>query len=345
MPDNYQNIDKFRTSTDEMVETFFSTVPYNEYRDKFNFFRIENLNLALSCDYDYGGDAIVCDPSSSKNAAISCPHDYVIVAVDVEGVQKLFELLRSSAWMGVASLNTDDDPLVLTHEFAHLFADFADEYEYGGDVSWKAPNCDAAWQTCPKFQVVERYDCERGCVNNDHSRSIKTGIMRDYWKSNIYGEYNEYTLRNLIKTSTGDIVDIGVQKSMPLNLVEVRFSQGKWDLIDVKEGEGFPDGTNKGINYGDSIAILDDDGDIISEIQLQNPRLYLDGHSESGENLADVEEIESTTIIALPKTDDDSQIVVQQESRVVGSYDLKEKVDLSKSYNTKSVSIPTTYSV
>ena len=140
LPDNYVDVDKFRETTDKLVISFLETVPYNEYSERFNFFRVENLNLALNCDYDYGGDAIVCDPSSAKSAAISCPHDYVIVAVDVDGLQKLFELLRSSAWMGTASLNTDDDPLVFTHEFAHLFADFADEYEFGGEVSWKAPN-------------------------------------------------------------------------------------------------------------------------------------------------------------------------------------------------------------
>jgi hypothetical protein len=346
LPDNYKNVDEFRESTSQMVDAFLQTTPYSESGDMFNFFRIENLNLNLNCDYDYGGDAIVCDPSSAKGAAISCPHDYVMVAVDVDGVQKLFELLRSSAWMGIASLNTDDDPLVFTHEFAHLFADFADEYEYGGDVSWKAPNCDPNWQTCPMFQVVERYDCVKGCVNNQHSRSIKTGIMRDYWKSKVYGDYNEHILRNIIEENTKEDGLVGLQKSMPLSMVEVRFSKGNWDIISVVESEGFPDGKNTGTVGGDIISVLDEDGKIISELSLAKPRLYLDGHDKEGNVKQNVEEIESTIIIALPKTDEDSQIIVKQKDKIVGSYNIKRSSSENIfNYNRKSVEIPLIYSV
>ena len=346
LPDNFDDVGKFREVTESMVDSFLQTVPYNQYTDKFNFFRIENLDLVLNCDYEYGGDAIVCDPSSAKSAAISCPHDYVMVAVDVDGIQRLFELLRSSAWRGVASLNVDDDPLVFTHEFAHLFADFADEYEYGGEITWDAPNCDSSLQTCPKFQVVDRYDCVKGCVNNNNARSIETGIMRDYWKSNVYGDYNEYVISDVIERSTTNLEQTLLQGSMPINLIQIRFSNGNWEILSVEEEIGFPDGENIGIKGEDEISVIDSDGKVISKLNLAVPRLYLDGHDDAGNVRQDVLDIETTLSISLPRSDEDDKILIEKGGEAISALNLKESNwGGLGSFNTRSVNIPQTYSV
>lgn len=345
LPDNFQDVEKFREKTDKMIETFKNTKPYSEYKDRFNFFRIERFDLDLKCDYKYGGDAIVCDPTAVKSSAALCPHDYVIVAVDSEGIQKLFDLLRSSAWMGIASLNTADDPLVFSHEFAHLFANFADEYEYGGKISWDAPNCDSSWETCPKFKSVTDSECVRGCVNNENSRSINVGIMRDYWKSKVFGSYNEYALTSFILKTTKANSNNQVVKSMPLNVVELSYVNNQWKILDVKESEGYPDGLNTGISTNSKIIIEDKDYKNIYELNLQIPVMYFDGHDSEGNpyyNTTLLNEVKY--LVVVPKLTNEKRITIKENDVVVSAYNLKKDELESTSYNKISVGIPQTFS-
>lgn len=343
LPDNYADIEKFREATSEMVDVFLQTKPYDESVQKFNFFRVEDLDLTLNCNYKYGGDAIVCDPSSIKKASVICPHDYPAVIVDVKGVQKFYELLRSSSWMGTMSLNSDDDPLVFAHEFAHAFANFADEYEYGGRITWDAPNCDPSWRDCPKFKVVEDSECIQGCVNNEHSRSIKTGIMRDYWRSKVYGSYNEYILSNLIVDVTGvDSIEV-IQKSMPIYQVEVRFLNGAWEIIDIVESEGYPDDVNLGDTSSNYISLLDGEGVMLSSLSLPITTLFVDGLDAEGNPSPDVFLETGSFIVNLPKVDEADKIVVEQEGIIRSSVEVQSGGGFS-SINSQEVEIPETYS-
>ncbi|MBT3408469.1 hypothetical protein HN415_07335 [Candidatus Woesearchaeota archaeon] len=320
LADNFEDLNKFREITDEMVNSFFETVPYNEYEDRFNFFRIEELNNDYDCDYNYGGDAIVCEPSNIKKAAVSCPNDYPIVLVDVSGIQNLFQHLRSSAWMGSASLNAGDDPLVFTHEFAHLFANFADEYEFGGNVGWDSPNCDSDLNSCSKFDIVPIHDCVVGCVNKNHARSIKTGIMRDYWKSKVYGNYNEEILRKIIEKDSNNEME-EISKS-PLNFVELQYSSGKWDIISVTKGEGFADSPS--FEIGDSVEVLDSSGNPLIQINLKSPLLFSCGHDEEKNPHYTTTIIEgSKYIVGLPIFEEAEKIVVKVDNKITSSHLLK----------------------
>lgn len=344
LPDNFQDAEKFREKTDKMINTFLTTKPYSDYKDKFNFFRIEQFDLDLKCNYEYGGDAIVCDPSAAKSSATLCPHDYVIVAVDSEGIQKLFELLRSSAWMGIASVNTADDPLVFSHEFAHIFANFADEYEYGGKITWDAPNCDSNWRTCTKFNVVSDFECIQGCVNSENSRSINVGIMRDYWKSKVYGVYNEHALTSYIlestKTSTNELA-----KSMPINNVQLNYIDNEWKIIEVKNSVGYPDGLNTGVKSTYKMNIVDKTNNNLFEISLPTPLLYFDGHDNESNPYYNVTFPNMTSyVVNIPKLEQESRIIVKENDVITSAFILSDNQIQSVSYNSRSLEIPQTFS-
>jgi len=217
LPENYKNVDNFIQDTERFMESFLQVVPINEYSDRFNFFRIEDLNLDLKCDYS--NDAVVCDPLKIKSASVPCPFDYPSVLVQPKGVQNFFGHLRSSSWRGTTSINTGDDPLVYAHEAAHQMFGLLDEYTWqGGVVYIEGPNCDSSINDCPKFSNVEGSECHVGCVNFKHSRPIDVGIMSNYWESQIYGVFDESVIRDSILSQS---------KNLNSEEGQVQFSQTK----------------------------------------------------------------------------------------------------------------------
>jgi hypothetical protein len=341
LPENYESLQEFRDKTLLLIDSFLSTPPYDKYPDRFNFYRIEDLSLNLNCNYKYGGDAIVCNPSSVKSASVLCPHDYPIVLVDVDGIQKFYELLRSSSWLGTSSLNVADDPLVFAHEFAHAAYDFADEYEYGGNINWKAPNCDPSWQTCPMFQSVEGAACVRGCVNDNHARSINVGIMRDYWKSKRYGTYNEYFIENWLLDATPSSDLETVQESIPLYSVKMSFMKDEWKVEEFVESEGFPDGINN--NIEDSVLLLDGDGKTLAEVGLPSTQIYLDGYDALGNPLPQVDKAGLVeTMVYFPIVGGADKISIEKDGEIVKSYKIDDLI-FSPSSNSQSISIPELY--
>tara|TARA_Y100000034_G_scaffold130882_1_gene190432 strand:+ start:690 stop:1898 length:1209 start_codon:yes stop_codon:yes gene_type:complete len=254
----YENINKFREDSNKLMSSFLNTVPYNKYPDRFNFFRIEE-SKDYGCKYD---GAIVCKPALAQREASKCPGgDYTVVLSDYSSVKNLFSHLRSSSWFNLNSLNVADDPLVFPHEFAHSFADFADEYVYGGKINWKAPNCDSDYEYCSKFSSVEGYECHLGCVNNENSRSVYVGIMRDYWvkEGKRYGLYNEWVLENLILDRTKEVEEKVDEEPVDVYLVNGNCdSEGNCviDNIDLDSILGYPTkspskDSSVSLNYGE----------------------------------------------------------------------------------------------
>ena len=195
----YESVEEFRADTDRFMESFLSVVPHNGYRDRFNFFRIEEFE-SYGCKYE---DAVICNPQTVQRAATRCPgQDMNVVLVSRNKVNNFFKHLRSSAWLTLVSLNSADEPLVLSHEAAHVLYDFADEYVYGGIITWDAPNCDSEKNTCPKFSSVEGAECLIGCVNEENSRPAEYDIMSNYWKSDRYEVYNEWWIGNFLEENT-----------------------------------------------------------------------------------------------------------------------------------------------
>ena len=235
---NYKDLSKFNRKTEEYVSNWNIIEPHNEF-DNFNFYRIEN-NQELGCEYD---QAVICDNRKVKEAAKLCPHDYIVVLADVNGIERLDDLLRSSAWLSVVHLNTQDDWLVFPHEMAHVIYDFADEYDYAGPLNWNAPNCDNDLQECIKFSAIDNYGCFLGCSDLNHAREEKTGIMRNYWTgSKQYGDYNEEYIRHVLRKITVPN-EIGNSYS-PAYMFNVDCFNDNCQISSIEETEGYSDGSN-----------------------------------------------------------------------------------------------------
>lgn len=241
--DNYDNLGDFITKTEDYVEKWPTLEPYNEFPDSFNFYRIEDF-VDLGCTYD---EAIICDNKKVKSAAKLCPHDHIAVLTDIYGNERLSSSLRSSAWLNIIHLNTEDDWLVFPHEIAHVAYDFADEYDYAGSITWDAPNCDSDTGACSKFSVIEDYGCYLGCSDMAHSRDEEKGIMRDYWHgSKRYGSYNEWYIENVL----GGVVISGVGEGLQFSPVSVLIIEGSCspescNFEDFYKSAGYPDGENR----------------------------------------------------------------------------------------------------
>jgi len=161
----------------------FKTEPFLSNKDKFNIWMIDQNEPDCSVK-----DYIVCDSLSVNKLVSNCPNDYVFILAD-----KLSLSIRSSAISNMAKLNTRDNKLVLLHEYAHIFANLADEYTDKYYKDWfdasKYPNCD--YKECSKWVDIQGTDCIKGCSTNQFYRSTQTSIMRNYDKSSDFGILNE----------------------------------------------------------------------------------------------------------------------------------------------------------
>jgi hypothetical protein len=161
---------------DSYVEYFLDSEPFNQHPEKFNFFYSE---YGAECEI-LQDIAVYCySRSLVKNSAV-CPNDYIVVLADRP------KKIRSSAYLNLVSVNVNHDKKVLLHEFAHVFANMADEY-VPSKIPRGAENCVS---DCSDF---EDYDieagCFEGCSKSGYFRSSENSIMRTL-KSNSYGELN-----------------------------------------------------------------------------------------------------------------------------------------------------------
>jgi len=194
LADNYQNIFDFKSDVNHYVDRngiyngLLSVEPFKSNWYRLNFYLVEELN---DLDCLTGKDYLLCNQNKAKSAASSCPHDFIVVLSQQNPFDSSANL-RSSAYIGVATINTADNRLVLTHEFGHLFGGLADEY-LTGDENVDAPNCDVV--TCPKwYGLFDGIGCFKECTSADMYRSTRNSIMRDYTKTNEFGPLNENIL-------------------------------------------------------------------------------------------------------------------------------------------------------
>lgn len=345
IPENYDDTSKFISDTKRMMDSFLDTIPYSEFPERFNFFRIESLKN-LGCDYT--DDAVVCNPSDIKKAAMECPFDYPIVLVDIGGVENFFKGTRSSAWKGTASLNTADSPLVFPHEFAHIFAGLLDEYTWeGGVILIEGPNCDKDYEECPKFKIVQGSECHVGCVNNKHSRSVDIGIMRNYWKSSRYGLYNEHIIRNIILDNTLSSDQVGfspLQKSMPFEetekvlLVEYECDNNfeNCEILEVESRIGYVTKTIKRDNVENKITISSKDYSIELSSLLENTLIIEGPKDDSGEMWGEYISLDKVKdIVIIPYSGETTVKIADSNKEILDEYHFidKEKT-LDRKYTT-----------
>ena len=156
----------------EYANSLLSISPFSENKDKFNFFY---LKYTPQCELQNGG--LMCYSFSLIKDSASCPNDFIVAIVNSSNA-------RSSAYMNVISLNKNLPKTVLAHEFAHVFANLADEY-VPAVIPRGSKNCQAS---CDKF--ADPTSCYSGCGNNEYNRAIFESLMRTL-RVNELGKLNQ----------------------------------------------------------------------------------------------------------------------------------------------------------
>jgi hypothetical protein len=277
-----------------------------------------------------------------KSVASKCPHDYIIVLTDYNGVKNLFRHLRSSYYQGVCALNTADDHLVYLHEMGHAIALFADEYVFqGGVIDWDAPNCDPK-EGCPMFSSVSTADCVLGCTNMKHRRSTEKGIMRNYWEpgGQTFGDYNELYLAKLLKEETkgSPITSYAVKEDNPKEIVimDLRYQNGEIFLGGITKTTGFSPKYN--FDKGFKVVLGE------NSFNIGYPNKYFDDGPENGiltGGLKGLYSVEFSLVIDSEIVEDQPSIkILDDKGGVVGDFYLAEKTGERIFYPYSSKTIP-----
>ncbi len=191
----YKSQDEFLASAKEYINGkagFANIEPFKSNMDQLSFYAVYTTSMA--CSTTQG--TLICDDYISKRSASKCPNDYIFVLGDINSFVDALVPIRSSAYLNLGSINTADNQFVVLHEFAHLFGHLVDEYV--DEVSYKslninnAPNCDDS--KCTKWSDFNNTQCLKGCSLSTFYRSQDYTIMRNYFKSNSFGVYNEWLL-------------------------------------------------------------------------------------------------------------------------------------------------------
>ena len=189
----FNDIDNYNNEINRYINNILlSFEPFNEFKDRFNFYRIDEHNIQCQI-----GNFIQCDRFEIKLAASDCPTDYIILLVDRNLIADLVMPVRSSAISNIVKVNTADKPFVMVHEFGHSFGDLADEYvdlSYYNAVDFFVDdyvNCDNS--PCPTWSGVEATSCYKGCSLNQYFRPTENSVMRSL-NSDTFGPVNEREL-------------------------------------------------------------------------------------------------------------------------------------------------------
>lgn len=170
--------------------------PFSDNKNELGFYAVYSDKVVCGIE----DNTLVCDDEVAKRLTLLCPNDYIFVLGARNNFLNFLSPIRSSSYINLASVNTADHRLVVAHEFGHIFGKLADEYvEAGLDYSVNAyKNCDV--QECPKWtRLGLGFDgCFRGCGSINLYRSTDKGIMKNYFESDTYGEYNEWLLNNTL---------------------------------------------------------------------------------------------------------------------------------------------------
>ena len=139
---------KFLKDSKRMMDTLFHTMPYSEYKDKFNFYAVHSpsdssgvdipgknvfINTAFNSQfYTFDMDRYLTtfDSKSIYDLAANVPYDGIIILVNSKqyGGGGFYNLYSETTVDNAVS------PIIMVHEFGHSFAGLADEYI--GNVSY-----------------------------------------------------------------------------------------------------------------------------------------------------------------------------------------------------------------
>lgn len=199
----YEENEKLSEDATRYINNVFGKVePFKSNKEKFNFFQVNKP--VKNCKIT---SYIKCNNQEIKKLASSCPNDYIIILAERSNLVDMANPVRSSAVSNLVKINTADNPLVVAHEFGHVFGGLADEYvdqSYYSQFDLNAeelPNC--AEYPCEKWDEMSNTNCYKGCSVNSFYRPTKNSIMRYYYKDGgeTFGPVNIKALKEKIEES------------------------------------------------------------------------------------------------------------------------------------------------
>ncbi len=230
------------SDTQRFSDALLNTPPYDENKDYFNVFFIDDYEP--TCE-DYKDIAILCNTKENLKEARRCPNDYPIVIKDKPSN------IRSSAFGNVISINKNHENSVIVHEFGHAFGNLAEEYT-PAKLPRGAKNCVSS---CDKFEGIAD-SCSQECSQNDLFRSINAGVMRTLITSD-YGQFNIQLLKKLLEKNkpddasiTGQQIaesyDCSNQKIVPLEIMQASDGTTKVESTNIELAGCAPDNAGEG---------------------------------------------------------------------------------------------------
>ncbi|MEK6800738.1 MAG: hypothetical protein AABY05_02295 [Nanoarchaeota archaeon] len=294
-------------------EHLLSVDPFKNQKEKFNIYYISDYEP--KCEI-YKGIALLCYSNDLIKKASSCPNDYILV------VKKEDANVRSSSYTNVMSINSVHPLSVLTHEFGHSFANFAEEY-----VPAKLPrgttNCVAS---CEDFSG-EKNGCYEGCSDAEYKRSIEDGVMRTL-STDDYGIFNKNFVQKRIdeeysenvKTITGNVVkDSRKCEEEKYYAIEGEYNaeNNEVKFLDKNIETGCVGGNGYG-SFG--INLIDTKGEAMIKDNFNPELIFTDAPADEG---IDGETISGNNkfIIKSPILEDASEIEIEH-------YDKKTRIDI-----------------
>ncbi|MEM3405449.1 MAG: M64 family metallopeptidase [Candidatus Pacearchaeota archaeon] len=164
------------------INEIFNFTPFSSAKTKFNFYYIPNKT---TCEIN--NNFLFCYNKQTIQLASSCNYDYIFV------LSSRNSIIRSSAYMGIGSININSPKQIILHEFGHLFANLADEY-VPSSLPFNQKNC---FSSC-NYLHANSYGCYQGCSNNNYFRSSQNSIMRSLFSKSYY-ELNENIIKNYLE--------------------------------------------------------------------------------------------------------------------------------------------------
>ena len=293
----------------EKYKNFFLTIsPFNENEKEFNFYYLE---YSPECEI-YNRVALLCYNKEIVKKASSCPNDIIVVIKDEKSG------IRSSSYMNVLSINKKLSLSVFPHEFAHAFANLADEY-VPAELPRGSRNCVS---DCNKFSVKD--GCFEGCSKDTYFRSIDSGLMKSL-QSSQFGKFNEdLILEKISKSSkiTGRVIEEASCQNKEYYLIEGNYSQGKIENIS-KSIEGGCVGNNGAGSFSFSLILKNNEKYIGGEF---NPEfIFTDTQNDTQNQIeGSVDEREGMFLLKVPIISEAKAIEINKEGVMINEISLED---------------------
>ncbi len=293
----------------EYMDELFSFEPFGANKEKFNVHYIDDY--FPECEL-YKEKAFYCYSRELIKKAGSCENDYIVVVGDQP------RGIRASTYMNVLSLNKNLPLSVFPHEFAHAFANLADEY-VPAKIPRGSKNCASE---CNDFSVSE--GCYEGCSESSYKRSVENGLMKSL-SSEGYGVFNEVLISQKIDSSgrslfSGFAVQEGTDcKDERYYLVEGHYDGSIFEVIDQRLEVGCVGGSGSGDFEFD---ILNSQGESLGNEDFNPELIFIEGVSENGDIEGDHEVNTGDILLKVPVIDGGESLEVSRSGERISSFEL-----------------------